>query len=236
VKHESPTGVVSQIYVMDQSGTNVRKLSNNAGNDLSPGWSPDGTRIAFISNRSGANQIWVMNADGSAPAQLTHVAGDILAFAWQPLPLSIAGLSPTPEPAKSSRPSPSASVSGTRCITGRSTGASGPTGKITVCPDAGPVGSLVTVSGDGCHNPGDQTQLVEFLGPTDYIGTGGGGVGFQLPVDLSGHFYGTFRIPATYTGGGDKANPVLPTRPGLYHFGTYPLGACWVNFIVTAPR
>jgi Tol biopolymer transport system component len=36
-----------------------------------PSWSPDGSRIAFYSNRSGSYQVWVSNSDGSKPVQLT---------------------------------------------------------------------------------------------------------------------------------------------------------------------
>jgi TolB protein len=43
----------------------------NNGDNADPAWSPDGTKIAFTSTRTGIEQVWVMNADGSGQAQLT---------------------------------------------------------------------------------------------------------------------------------------------------------------------
>lgn len=37
-----------------------------------PYWSPDGSRIVFVSDRSGADEIWVINADGSGLLRLTN--------------------------------------------------------------------------------------------------------------------------------------------------------------------
>ena len=41
------------------------RLTNNAAFDIEPSWSPDGTKIAFASDRDGNSEIYVMNADGS---------------------------------------------------------------------------------------------------------------------------------------------------------------------------
>ena len=46
-------------------------LTDDAGWDASPSWSPDGRKIAFVSNRDGNLDIYVMGADGSNPTRLT---------------------------------------------------------------------------------------------------------------------------------------------------------------------
>lgn len=57
-----------EIYVMEPDGSNPRNLSNHPADDFNPVWSPDGSQIAFVSNRKneqGCEQcIYVMNADG----------------------------------------------------------------------------------------------------------------------------------------------------------------------------
>ena len=74
-----------EIWVMNADGTNPVRLTENVqlgtdsfgpfyGLDLSPAWSPDGTRIAFSSTRNGLNnnEIYVMNANGSNQIRLTN--------------------------------------------------------------------------------------------------------------------------------------------------------------------
>ena len=65
---------------MDADGGNQTNLTNNSYHDMSPSSSPDGTKIAFISDRTGpneygrrTNEIWVMDADGSRPTALTNI-------------------------------------------------------------------------------------------------------------------------------------------------------------------
>jgi phospholipase C len=47
-------------------------LSNNSASDAQPAWSPDGTKIAFTSNRTGNNEVFVMNADGTGQVDLSN--------------------------------------------------------------------------------------------------------------------------------------------------------------------
>jgi Tol biopolymer transport system component/DNA-binding winged helix-turn-helix (wHTH) protein len=55
---------------LDGASQPVRLISSTRG-ELSPQYSPDGTRIAVHSNRLGRGEIWVCNADGSNPVKLT---------------------------------------------------------------------------------------------------------------------------------------------------------------------
>lgn len=65
-----------EVYKMGADGSNPVNLTNNPGDDFDPVWSPDGTQIAFVSNREngaeGGEFIYVMRADGSNVAQLSH--------------------------------------------------------------------------------------------------------------------------------------------------------------------
>jgi TolB protein len=57
---------------MDADGRNVVRLAGNDADDDEPPWSPNGSRITFISNHDGNAEIYVMNADGSGLRNLTN--------------------------------------------------------------------------------------------------------------------------------------------------------------------
>jgi dipeptidyl aminopeptidase/acylaminoacyl peptidase len=77
-----------EIGVIDANGGTPTNLTNHPGDDFGPAWSPDGCRLAFVSDRAGTDgsaDIYVMNADGSNQVRLTTSPDDNNSSpAWAP--------------------------------------------------------------------------------------------------------------------------------------------------------
>ena len=75
----------SNIYVTPATGRTARKITNTAWDSGSPRFSPDGRRIAFISNRDGdRDNVFVVDAAGGTAKQLTDVDDIVGEIAWRP--------------------------------------------------------------------------------------------------------------------------------------------------------
>lgn len=63
-----------EIYIINSDGTARTRLTDNANgiNDWDPKWSPDGTSIAFVTNRDGNTEIYVMKTGGANQTNLTN--------------------------------------------------------------------------------------------------------------------------------------------------------------------
>jgi Tol biopolymer transport system component/uncharacterized RDD family membrane protein YckC len=59
------------VWVVGTDGSEPRNLTPEPDDEGAPTWSPDGTKIAFGSNRAGAFDLFLMNPDGSGIEQLT---------------------------------------------------------------------------------------------------------------------------------------------------------------------
>ena len=67
------------IWTIGADGTRARPLLRDA---YAPAWSPDGSRLAFVSGRSGDEEIYVAKADGTGVTRLTMLPGPDLGPAW----------------------------------------------------------------------------------------------------------------------------------------------------------
>ncbi len=74
----------AEIYVMNPDGSQPTNLTNDSDDDYNPIWSPDGTKIAFVSYRDGDPEIYAMDADGSDQTNLTNHADADYFPVWSP--------------------------------------------------------------------------------------------------------------------------------------------------------
>ena len=56
---------------------NLTRLTDDPANDGLPAWSPDGTHIAFVSDRGGKWAIWTMKADGTEVRERLILPGSL---------------------------------------------------------------------------------------------------------------------------------------------------------------
>ncbi|HEV8482417.1 MAG TPA: amidohydrolase family protein [Blastocatellia bacterium] len=77
--------LLGDIYTLPVSGGTARRIIGGLSFESQPKFSPDGKKIAFLSDRSGAENVWIADADGQNPKPLTK--GRNQAFcspAWTP--------------------------------------------------------------------------------------------------------------------------------------------------------
>jgi Tol biopolymer transport system component len=74
-----------ELYTIGADGSGLHQLTVTSGFDtVVPRWSPDGSKIVFMSNRDGNNEIYLMNADGSGLRRLTNDPASDEYPAWSP--------------------------------------------------------------------------------------------------------------------------------------------------------
>jgi len=77
--------MLGDIYSVPISGGEAKALTNGIEWNYQPTFSPDGSKIAFVSDRAGGDNLWVMNADGSEAVAVTDEAENIVHNpSWSP--------------------------------------------------------------------------------------------------------------------------------------------------------
>jgi acylaminoacyl-peptidase len=74
----------SNLWILNSDGSNHRPLTTGKYDDGSPRWSPDGTRLAFLSDRGGKIQIHVRWMESGITSEITNVTEEPAGLAWSP--------------------------------------------------------------------------------------------------------------------------------------------------------
>jgi dipeptidyl aminopeptidase/acylaminoacyl peptidase len=73
-----------ELFVMNIDGSDKKQITHSVVNESSAVWTPNGERIAFLSNESGADQLWEMNPNGEDRKMISNVEGGITGFLYAP--------------------------------------------------------------------------------------------------------------------------------------------------------
>jgi tricorn protease len=74
----------NNIWIVERSGGNARRLTSFQGQTMNPHFSPDGKWIAFSGEYAGNNDVYVIPAEGGEPKRLTWHPGSDVAQGWTP--------------------------------------------------------------------------------------------------------------------------------------------------------
>jgi dipeptidyl aminopeptidase/acylaminoacyl peptidase len=74
----------SAIWIAPSRGGEPRRLTAGDKRDSDPAFSPDGRRVAFLSNRDGSSQVWTVDLAGGEPARATSLLTEVNGFKWSP--------------------------------------------------------------------------------------------------------------------------------------------------------
>jgi Tol biopolymer transport system component len=76
---------LGDLYIIKTDGSGEARLfDDNLSLSLYPAWSPDGSQLAFVSNRDGNSEIYTTNPDGGLQQRLTDNAAQDTGPAWSP--------------------------------------------------------------------------------------------------------------------------------------------------------
>jgi Tol biopolymer transport system component len=77
--------LLGDLYTLPMTGGKATRFTSGIAHDFGPRWSPDGKRVAFVSDRSGDDNVWIQSVDGKDTLQLTKgVDNDYISPEWAP--------------------------------------------------------------------------------------------------------------------------------------------------------
>jgi tricorn protease len=77
-------GYAGDLWVVDRSGGDARRLTAGPGLETHPVFSPDGTQVAFAAEYDGNLDVYVVPVEGGVPRRLTYHPDPDLPVAWTP--------------------------------------------------------------------------------------------------------------------------------------------------------
>src|SRR5690242_2720528 len=86
-----------QIWIAQTATGESYQLTSGKKSSMSPQWSPDSKRLAFVSDRDGKRQIYVISPAGGEAVQLTTEENGVESAAWSPDGTAIAFASSGPD-------------------------------------------------------------------------------------------------------------------------------------------
>ncbi|MCO4772231.1 MAG: Tol-Pal system beta propeller repeat protein TolB [Deltaproteobacteria bacterium] len=73
-----------EVYVFDYDGQNPRPVSRNGSINLSPAWSPDGTRVSYTSYRDNNPDLWITDLRSNRHTKVSSFPGINAGAEWSP--------------------------------------------------------------------------------------------------------------------------------------------------------
>ncbi len=103
-------GYVSRVWIAETDDpTSARPLTNPPGDspirETMPRWSPDGTALAFASNREGPNHIWLIDPSGGEAVRVSDHTGNYAGLNWSPTGSALTFVA-APPPEEKEEPGP----------------------------------------------------------------------------------------------------------------------------------
>lgn len=88
---------LTHIWMLTVATKELRQFTASQKSEDSPRWSPDGKKLAFLSDRGDQRQIYLLTMDGGEALPLTKGKNGVQSFAWSPDGKQIAYLAPEPK-------------------------------------------------------------------------------------------------------------------------------------------